>query len=507
MRLRWQLRAAHRWLGATLCVLFVVWFASGIVMTFAGFPRVSEHERLVHAQPLQAAAIRLSPAAALAEVEDSADSVVLEALDNRALYVVRSGTRTRVLYADNAPQPNLLDEQAVVAASLSWFQGARADSERLAEVDQWTPQADRRGELPCLRLRARDAAGSELYVSLRDGEVLQRTTRRSRFLAWIGAIPHWLYPIQLRRHGGAWRALLIALSALGAVASATGLVRGLLVARIARRARGRRLSWSPFRERWLAWHHLLGLGFGLLSFTWVASGLLSFYPLASWAESSPTEADVAALRGAPLAPRSFERDPRAALAECQIRLQTPIKRLVWARVGGAPFYICKNGAGATLVVSAASDLARSARDTRARLVDAVRALGQGTPVASETWLHEADAYYYPSHFEPDLAFPVLRTRFASGLVTYVSPESMSVVRRYSRGAASYRWLYHGLHSLDFPALYRRAWLWHPLIVAALLGGCALAASGAWLSLRWARSPQRRGVRASRAEALHPVSGR
>ena len=503
MRLRQLLRGCHRWLGAMLCVLFVVWFASGIVLTFAGFPSLSERERLANAAPLEARSLRLRPAAALSGVMDLADSVVLEALGRRAVYKVYAGPRTVAVFADNGSQVTLLDERTAVAAVAPWLHGALPEVSRISEVDQWTPQANQHGELPFLRLRVPDAAGTELYVSLVNGNVVQQTSTRSRFLAWVGAIPHWIYPIQLRRHRGAWRALVIALAALGALASATGLIHGLATARTARRLpHGRQLPLSPFQDRWLAWHHLLGLVFGLLSFSWVFSGLLSFYPFASSAEGEPTWADIAAFRGGALAPRSFSRDLRQALAECENALGSSIKRIEFVRAGGAPFYICKNGAGAARTVSADAAAQPGATLRSAQIVAFARPLGGAAAVKSETWLQEGDAYYYPSHFEPDLPFPILRTRFAGGLVTYVSSRDLSVIRRYSNGGAAYRWLYHGLHSLDLPFLYRRAWLWHPLIVIALLGGLTLAASSAWLSVRWSRRhlAQRSAMRSHEANA-------
>ena len=238
MSVRQTVRAVHRWLGAALCLLFLTWFGSGIVMTFAGFPSLGEREKLAHAAALRAESIRIQPPTALAAITNDAQSIELHALGKRALYTVRSAGRTSAIFADTAERPNELDEEALSAAASGWVHGAIVNRTRLTEVDQWTPQADRHGQLPCLRFSGRDADATDVYLSLGDGQVIQRTTARSRFLAWIGAIPHWIYPILLRRHAGAWRALVIALSALGAVASATGLIHGLAVARVARVARG-----------------------------------------------------------------------------------------------------------------------------------------------------------------------------------------------------------------------------------------------------------------------------
>ena len=42
----------HRWLGVALCLLFLLWFPSGIVMMYWRFPEVSARDRLDHAPAL-----------------------------------------------------------------------------------------------------------------------------------------------------------------------------------------------------------------------------------------------------------------------------------------------------------------------------------------------------------------------------------------------------------------------------------------------------------------------
>ena len=36
----------HRWLGVVFCLLFAMWFATGIVMHFVAFPALTEAERI-----------------------------------------------------------------------------------------------------------------------------------------------------------------------------------------------------------------------------------------------------------------------------------------------------------------------------------------------------------------------------------------------------------------------------------------------------------------------------
>ncbi len=42
----------HRWLGVAFCLLFAMWFATGIVMHFVPFPALTETERFAGLAPI-----------------------------------------------------------------------------------------------------------------------------------------------------------------------------------------------------------------------------------------------------------------------------------------------------------------------------------------------------------------------------------------------------------------------------------------------------------------------
>lgn len=46
-----------------------------------------------------------------------------------------------------------------------------------------------------------------------------------------------------------------------------------------------------------------------------------------------------------------------------------------------------------------------------------------------------------------------------------------------------RWLYHGLHSLDFPWLYNHRPLWDIVVITFMLGGTALCVTSVILAWR------------------------
>ncbi len=85
-------------------------------------------------------------------------------------------------------------------------------------------------------------------------------------------MPHWLYFAKLRRNPRLWSEVVDGLSVAGCLLTVIGLCIG--VRQFLRRPPGR---WSGYRGA-LLWHHVPGLFFGILLFSWVASGLISMNP-------------------------------------------------------------------------------------------------------------------------------------------------------------------------------------------------------------------------------------
>ena len=139
-----------------------------------------------------------------------------------------------------------------------------------------------------------------------------------------------------------------------------------------------------------------------------------------------------------------------------------------------------------LVSAVASEHGAFTRFDADAMLAAARAAMPGTTVNDAVWLEEYDAYYYDRHGARPL--PVLRVRYDDPLRTwlYLDPQRGVIVRKEERLSRVNRWLYHGLHSLDFPFLYYRRPLWDVVMIVLSLGGIVLSASTmaqAWRRLR------------------------
>src|SRR5580698_1060404 len=88
MPLRKLLILLHRWLGTLFCLLFVMWFLSGMVLAYWDYPVVTDRDRLAHAEPIDRSRVRLTPDQAYAtlQLDRPPNSASLLMFDGRPAY-------------------------------------------------------------------------------------------------------------------------------------------------------------------------------------------------------------------------------------------------------------------------------------------------------------------------------------------------------------------------------------------------------------------------------------
>ena len=86
----------HRWLGVLLCVLFLLWFPSGIGMMYWGYPEVTAADRLEHSSPIDPATVLLTPAEAAERAGAQPPTQIrLNTFDGRPVYRFGKGDAVR----------------------------------------------------------------------------------------------------------------------------------------------------------------------------------------------------------------------------------------------------------------------------------------------------------------------------------------------------------------------------------------------------------------------------
>jgi hypothetical protein len=164
-----------------------------------------------------------------------------------------------------------------------------------------------------------------------------------------------------------------------------------------------------------------------------------------------------------------------------------IRRVELHRFGGEPFYRLFDGEGN--FVSAGYRDGRFITKTEWNehdLLEALRQITSGKPLRDIKTLHEYDSYYYSR--DGARALPVIRVRYhdPAGTWYYIDPVRAEVVMKNETASRAYRWLYNGLHSLDFAFLVNRRPLWDIVVIFLMIGGTISSITGLILAWRWIR---------------------
>jgi hypothetical protein len=321
---------------------------------------------------------------------------------------------------------------------------------------------------------------------------------------------HWFYFRPLRVKGELWYNLVVYGSVVGCVLCVIGLVIGIYRYSLSRLRAG--VSATPY-VGWLYWHHYAGLIFGVIAFTWLFSGLLSMEPWGVSEDPAPRRAQVMAIRGDGVEAARFMMTPQQVLDalrhEPDLEARPELTRRPHALDRGdpgqerrgafgsareiefiqfmdVPFYRLRDEEGRTLLLTADHGPDVKVGFTEPELRAAANAAMPGTRVQEAVWLTRYDSYYYDRAGERPL--PVLRVKYADADESwlYFSARDGGLLLRETARGRPVRWLYHGLHSLDFPGLYQAGWLWDLVIVSLCTGGLLLSLTSVIVGWRFLR---------------------
>ena len=466
----------HRWLGVAFCLLFAMWFASGIVMHFVPFPSLAEAERIAGLPIIDLPAVRHGPAEAVAVsgLKDATRVRMLQRPDGPVYLVAGAAGRTAV-HASDLSDASVSSERVALAiaqdhARLRQLDRGRAAVVGLAPYDQWTVPNDFDAHRPLYRIAVNDRLGTELYVSSKTGEVVLDTTRRQRLWNYAGSIAHWIYPTALRSHRTVWGPLVWWLSLLALISATAGAAVGTLRIRIAKA----RLV-SPY-DSWQAWHHRLGLICMMFVLTWIFSGWLSMDGGRLFSSGQPSNAETAAVAGVP----SWE-----ALSPDELRhVGAQTREVDWFAFAGQIYRRELIGLNVQRLAIANSqfDTTRSEPFLDGNEVKAVaRRL---SPTCEAPVVIHADDSYVPT--VKMRGSPIFR--LICGLDWFdIDGASGDLLQKLGSSGRVYRWLFTGLHTLDFPPLTARPALRTTLILALSGFGLMFSFTGVVIGGRRLRS--------------------
>lgn len=468
LKLKRWLYLIHRWMGIAGCLLIAMWFGSGLVMMYVGFPKLTDAERLAGLPPLALGSITTTPDAAMAAagLDAFTPSLRLEMAGDLPVYRMIDGKgRPHTVSAVDGHVISKVDA-ATAQTTAQRFAGKPAQWLETAERDQWTVPNGLNAWRPLHRIAIDDGFGTELYVSAKTGEVMRDTHRAERFWNWLGSVPHWLYFTPIRQDPPLWRQVVLWTSGPCVAVAITGIWIGWLRLRVRRRfAHGSMDGMSPYHG-WMAWHHVAGLAGALFLLLWLISGWLSVNPN-QWFNGRGF--DGAALqRYAGHAAASFPAPAWRALPEDLREV-----RMVW--VGGKPVLLVSAADGAVRAIDPQAGAA--VQWDGAELARAAANLMPHARIESQLVQNEPDAYWYSHH--QIRRFPVLRIAFddPDGTWAYIDPEIGQVVGRSDDSRRLYRWLFNAVHSYDLVTLTGRRPLWDAVVWVLSIVGLVMSVSG------------------------------
>ena len=477
--MRWLI-IGHRWLGIATCLLFALWFLSGLVMMYVAFPALTAKERLSMQERIDWNRVEVPPERVLQGLALASfpRELRLEMLAGEPVYRVQpvDAPRTVVSAVDGRTIQNV---DAAGARDIVARATGRTGSLTVTtlERDQWSVAQTFNQHRPLHRVALHDAPGTELYVSSRTGEIVLDTHARERAWNWVGSVLHWMYFRDLRAQPALWSQVVMWISGVGVLVALTGLWLGIDRLRLRRRYRGRDVT--PYRG-WMAWHHVAGVVGGVFLVTWIFSGWLSMGPPVPW-NSELDFQRVAAGNTAFLGTRAeFPSSPSvlSSLNDRDVREAA----FVWSL--GRPLLVLRSHDGEPVVLDASIGSPHRFNDA-VLTAAAPRLLSDARLVGTER-LEQEDAYWYSRRGERPL--PVLRFIFDDPDRTWIHVDARTgqVLDWMRHSDRIDRWLFNALHSLDFRLLLAHRPAWDVVMWLLSLAGIVISISSVvigWRRLR------------------------
>jgi hypothetical protein len=457
-------------------------------MIFVPFPALDADERLAHRPDVDIARVRVAPGAAVkaADVGDL-DGMRLIAGPEGPIYVLRRGSRPMIAVDATGTEtlaPVSPGQAGRIAADFAGQPVRVLDGP--FDYDQWIVHQRFDPYRPFFRAAVADKAGTELYVSARSGEVVQKTTRSARAWNYAGAVVHWIYPTVLRQSWVAWDVTVWSLSLVGLVMAVAGLTLGIV-----RSARSlnvgsmgdrRTSTWSAFHG-WMRWHHLIGLAGGVILITWTFSGWLSMDHGLLFSTGEPRAETVARYRGLSMAAAS------EAVSMEQFVHAAPFKELEIVAVDGRGWLVMRGAnRGSTRVLpvddTAATPLPVFSDEV---LLAASRRAWPAPPARTFAPIFGDDAYNPLTSKLPETTRRIV-IESTPPLWIHVDAASGNILAVLDRSRRVYRWLFNGLHNFDLPGVATNNTLRIAIMLPLLGLGFALSLTGVIIGVRRLAGP-------------------
>lgn len=483
-----QLFLWHRWFGIGLCLFMALWFLSGMVMLFVGYPKLTPTEHLQRLPLLSAEHSYIDVDQAIIAATNptlAPEAITLSSVAGKAHYLVQYSEQPTIAIDALSGQPmQTVDAELALASAQAFHSESLPVYLGLIESNAWTKSRALDAERPLHVVKINDKAKRILYISSHNGRVVRDATQHERTWGWLGAWLHWLYPL---REMPWWTNLIIYLSLAATFMALMGQIIGVKRWRFTKRFNNG--SHSPYRSGYARWHHIGGLIFGVILIAWIFSGLMSMQPWGVFANQS--KLDINRFQGGNLqsiqSPWTInEIMQRFYEAKFQPR------ELKWAKINGQSWVAAYDGNEKSLLIPLFGAGKVTQQVPFFTLKQAIETISPQPPTQLE-WLTEYDFYYFARaeqsmYGDRTRPLPILRVKFSDEAQSWlhIDPNGGVVLEQVDKQRRIARWLFNLLHSWDWQPLLERRLLRETLITLFSLGGLLICVSGTvmgWRRLR------------------------
>ena len=464
----------HSIIGSILSIMFVIWFFSGIVLIFQGFPHASKKERFLNLSQFNKENIQniKSPSTQFK------GTTTLELYLGKAIYRVKNGRKTEKIYdAYSLKSINSFSKAQAKKLVLSFTKDPIKDISIEHDLNQWIPWSYYEALLPFYKFSIDDSKHTEIFISKKTGSIIQTTTRKKRLLSYIGAIPHWIYFVQLRRYRDAWGWVVIVLASFGLILSISGIIVGIY--------RKKEKGITPYKKFWFKWHHWFGFFFGIFVFTFILSGLFSMFSIPNWMVGV-NKHKITSINWDQKSKIDTSNNVSPIEIWNALENKEGVRKIEWHTVFDNPsYFIYYNNYQAPVVYKKINDTI--IKTNNFTLNDIKQRANKLYPklTATISVQNEYDNYYSGSsmYYWPK---PAYKIEFNDEKHTwlYINPATGTLLKKYTKNSRLGRWIYSGLHTLNFQYLKEHNTLRIVILIILCLLGLVISISGLVLSKKF-----------------------
>lgn len=452
----------------------LLWCLSGFVMMYKSYPELTYQQQLETNSPLSLEFCCDNLSATELPSSEFQLFQIMMLNEEPVMHLYSKDGLLNTIRLKSAEVIYGIDEtEAIQIAEIYRHANAYPEAELIDTIhnDQWTVYGAYNIHRPLYQFSANDDAGTQWYISSKTGEIIQHTTSDQRIWGYLGAVIHWLYPTILREKVQLWSQVVIWLTILGLFLTLTGIYFGIRQYKM--RMNGKH---SPYKGVAL-WHHYTGLIFGILTLSWVVSGLFSMQPLGLM-EGSGAVQESLRLRGGNITLNEIE-STLSRLDELDYSSDTVL--IQGQKLDGKLFLYTLTDTQLTTRYNP-DDLSLNPI-SESELVELATVMLPDIEIKNSALINTEDNYYYSHHEQMRLPVFKIETASADESIYYLNPDNAELLAKYDTQSKWYRWLHYGLHRLDFTPLMRSRPVWD-ILMWTLMGGTTLGIfTGFFLGIR------------------------